>query len=306
MKNALIFSLILALASPCSALEYKDINSVRPPAYRAGLSDEPEKEYVEAKQTANTTGQKKVPEIPTVFAKKENTADKFNVDEITYADLSIKQISKEVAQDLQLDEEEMVGDLSLLWQGAATQSDTINFALYKLANPEEDKPDEKSVKKVLSTIASMSTIVGASMGSPVLATGSIIGGNVLGIMSQDTKALNYKYTKVTDADMIILVRKIEDLQQKAVDLYYSYMTARKKLRMIEEMTAERKRIYDKSQDSTREIILITDAYYRTSLDSLMKARSDYYAKRAALEQFVGNDVFKQFEADVIKREKEKK
>ena len=212
MKNALIFSLILALASPCSALEYKDINSVRPPAYRAGLSDEPEKEYVEAKQTAHTTGQKKVPEIPTVFAKKENTADKFNVDEITYADLSIKQISKEVAQDLQLDEEEMVGDLSLLWQGAATQSDTINFALYKLANPEEDKPDEKSVKKVLSTIASMSTIVGASMGSPVLATGSIIGGNVLGIMSQDSKALNYKYTKVTDAEMIILVRKIKELQ----------------------------------------------------------------------------------------------
>ena len=125
-------------------------------------------------------------------------------------------------------------------------------------------------------------------------------------MSQDTKALNYKYTQVTDADMIILVRKVEDLQQKAVDLYYSYMTARKKLKMIEEMTAERKRIYDKSQESSREVILITDAYYRTPLDILMKARSDFYSKRAALEQFVGNDVFKQFEADVTKREKENK
>ncbi len=305
MKKVMILSLIISLAAPCYALEYKDINTVRPPAYRLGLSDEPEKEYVEVKQTSETTGKTKVPDIATVFAK-EDEDTKFNVDEITYADLSIKQISKEVAKELQLDEEEMVGDLSLLWQGAATKSDTINFALYKLANPEEDKPDEKSVKKVLSTIASMSTIVGASMGSPVLATGSIIGGNILGIMSQDTKALNYKYTKVTDADMIILVRKVEDLQQKAVDLYYSYMTARKKLKMIEEMTAERKRIYDKSQESTREVILITDAYYRTSLDILMKAKSDYYAKRAALEQFVGNDVFKQFEADLAQREKEKK
>lgn len=305
IKKILILSFIMSTTLPCIALEYKDVNTPRPAAYRLGLSDEPEKEYVEARQTAQTTGQKKIPEIPTVFVKKEEV-NKFNVDEITYADLSIKQISKEVAQELQLDEEEMVADLSLLWQGAATQSDTINFALYKLANPEEDKPDEKSVKKVLSTIASMSTIVGASMGSPILATGSIIGGNVLGIMSQDTKALNYKYTKVTDADMIILVRKIEDLQQKAVDLYYSYMTARKKLRMLEEMTAERKRIYEKSQESAREIILITDAYYRTSLDELMKAQSDYYAKRAALEQFVGNDVFKQFENDVIKREKDKK
>lgn len=84
------------------------------------------------------------------------------------------------------------------------------------------------------------------------------------------------------------------------------MTARKKLGMLEEMTAERKRIYDKSQESSREVILITDAYYRTSLDMLMKAKSDYYAKRAALEQFVGNDVFKQFEADLIEREKKNK
>ena len=106
--------------------------------------------------------------------------------------------------------------------------------------------------------------------------------------------------------MIILVRKIEDLQQKAVDLYYGYMTARKKLRMLEEVTSERKRIYEKSQDSSREIILITDAYYRTSLDALLKAQSDFYAKRAALEQFVGNDVFKQFENDVTQRERENK
>ena len=170
----------------------------------------------------------------------------------------------------------------------------------------QDKPDEKSVKKVLSTIASMSTLVGAGMGNPILATSSIIGGNVLGIMSQDTKALNYKYTKVTDADMIILVRKIEDLQQKAVDLYYNYMTARKRLEMVDEVVQARKKNYDLSQDSSREVILITDAYYRTALDMQMKARSDFYSKRAALEQFVGNDVFRQFEADLIKREKDNK
>ncbi len=56
-------------------------------------------------------------------------------------------MSKEVAQDLEFDERDMVSDLSLLWQGAATQSDTINFALYKLANPDADKPDSKSIKK---------------------------------------------------------------------------------------------------------------------------------------------------------------
>ena len=297
MKKLLLTALILILALPCTAsVTYEDIEMPKPPAYRTGLSEEPEKEYLEAKAKEDKVHQQ--------YVKKD--AEQFDANDLTFADLSIKQISREVAADLELDQEDMVGDLSVLWQGAASQSDTINFALYKLANPDEDKPDEKSVKKVLTTIASMSTLVGAGMGNPLLATGSIIGGNILGIMSQDTKALNYKYTKVTDADMIILVRKIEDLQQRTVDLYYNYMTARKRLKMIEQIAADRKRNYELAQSMSREVVLITDAYYRTALDNQMKAKSDFYAKRAALEQFVGNDVFAQFENDLKKRELEDK
>lgn len=295
MKKLLITALILNLILPASAISLDDVTMPKQPAYRTGLSEEPEKEYMEVKAEDK---------IKQEYVKKD--AEQFDVSDLTYADLSIKQISREVAADLELDQEDMVGDLSVLWQGAASQSDTINFALYKLANPDEDKPDEKSVKKVLTTIASMSTLVGAGMGNPLLAGGSLIGGNILGIMSQDTKALNYKYTKVTDADMIILVRKIEDLQQRTVDLYYNYMMARKRLKMIEQITADRKKNYDLSQTMSKEVILITDAYYRTALDNQMKARSDYYAKRAALEQFVGNDTFAQFEKDLKERENSEK
>ena len=295
MKKILITALILNLILPVSAISLDDVAMPKQSAYRTGLSEEPEKEYMEVKAEDK---------IKQEYVKKD--AEQFDVSDLTYADLSIKQISREVAADLELDQEDMVGDLSVLWQGAASQSDTINFALYKLANPDEDKPDEKSVKKVLTTIASMSTLVGAGMGNPLLAGGSLIGGNILGIMSQDTKALNYKYTKVTDADMIILVRKIEDLQQRTVDLYYNYMMARKRLKMIEQITADRKKNYDLSQTMSKEVILITDAYYRTALDNQMKARSDYYAKRAALEQFVGNDTFAQFEKDLKERENSEK
>lgn len=295
MKKLLITALILNLILPVSAISLDDVAMPKQPAYRTGLSEEPEKEYMEVKAEDK---------VKQEYVKKD--AEQFDVLDLTYADLSIKQISREVAADLELDQEDMVGDLSVLWQGAASQSDTINFALYKLANPDEDKPDEKSVKKVLTTIASMSTLVGAGMGNPLLAGGSLIGGNILGIMSQDTKALNYKYTKVTDADMIILVRKIEDLQQRTVDLYYNYMMARKRLKMIEQITADRKKNYDLSQTMSKEVILITDAYYRTALDNQMKARSDYYAKRAALEQFVGNDTFAQFEKDLKEREDSEK
>lgn len=213
----LSFALCISGLSIASADTLSEVEFPKPPAYRVGISELPENQYVQAKQEKI-----KAEKILNQMNGKNDTA----ITDMTYADLSISRLSKEIAKELEYEEADMVADLSLLWQGAATQSDTINFALYKLANPDADKPDGKSIKKVLTTIASMSTLVGASMANPMLAGSSLIGGNILNIMSQDTKALNYKYTRVNDADMIILIRKIEDLQQNAINLYYDYMCAK--------------------------------------------------------------------------------
>ncbi len=300
LTSALILSIFL-IQTAVYAVDYADINAPKPPAFRVGLTDTPEKRYVNAVEDLQS--------IPKAHVEKEkideSNKESYNIEDITYADLSIKKMSKEIATEIELQQNDMMEDLTLLWQGAASKSDVINFALYKLANPDENKPNEKSVKKILTTIAGMSTLVGAGMGNPLLASGALIGGNMLGIMTQDTKALNYKYTRVTDADMIILVRKIEDLQQKTVNLYYDYMTAREKLQLVSKMTEQRKKNYDISQDMSREVILITDAYYRNALDTQRKANADFYSKRAALEQFVGNDVFSQFEKNLKDREKKK-
>ena len=51
------------------------------------------------------------------------------------------------------------------------------------------------------------------------------------------------------------------------------------------------------------LVFIWFLFLGIPIGNQMKARSDYYAKRAALEQFVGNEVFVQFEADLQKREK---
>ena len=297
MKKFLILSLLLAMNMPAFAqvkLEDMELQGVKPPAYRLGLTDEPENQYEEV-QTQTNIEQKEAVE------KVEETP----IEYMTYADLSIKNLSKEISKELSLDEKEMMGDLSLHWQGAASKSDTISFALYKLCNPEEDKPDEKSVKKVLLNIASLSTLVGAGMGNPLLATGSMLGSSIFGIMSQDTKALNYKYTRVTDSDMIILIRKVEDLQQNTVNLYYDYMTAKQLLELTDKVVEQRKKNYDAAQIQSKEVILVTDAYYRTALDDQAKARASFNAKRAALEQFVGNDVFTQFEQILKERDSKK-
>lgn len=291
---ALILStMILLPATAIAQVNLEDVNdaNVKEPAYRLGLTDVPEKKFVEIKQNYN---EEKV------------NADFSQIDtsDLTYADLSIKRMSKEISKELELDEADMYEDLTLLWQGAAAKSDTISFALYKLSNPDEDKPNEKSIKKILMTIASMSTLVGAGVGNPLVATGSMLGSNIFGIMSQDTKALNYKYTKVTDADMIILIRKIEDLQQKTVDLYNDYITTKKMLELKNKIVEQRKLYYDAAQELPREIVLVTDAYYRMAIDEQTKAQTAFFSKRAALEQFVGSDVFRQFEDGIKKRDKE--
>ena len=289
MKKLLLSILcIILFQSYGFAISYEDLNTVKEPAYRFGTTDE-----VENPMDINTTLEKKA-------TMSDSSVEDAN---LTYADLSIKRISKEISQDLQIDYDEILSDLSMLWQGAATKSDTIKFALYKLANPNEDKPDKNSIKKVLSTIANMSTLIGAGTGNPLLASASLIGGNTLGILSQDTKALNYKYTKVGDADMIILVRKIDELQQKVVGIYYDYMTARELYNMRSEMANRRHYYYTQTQNGSKEMILIADAYYREALDLQKKAKNKFADKRAQLEQIVGPDTFKQFEEMINARDK---
>ena len=286
MKKILITTIIsLTIALPAISLSYDDLTTVKEPAYRLGTTDE-----VENKMDINPNI------IDTRATMTEGSIEEAN---LTYADLSIKKISKEISQDLQLDYDQILADVSLLWQGAATKSDTIKFALYKLSNPDADKPDHATVKKVLSTIA---TLIGAGSGNPLLYATSLIGGNTLGIFSQDTKSLNYKYTKVGDADMIILVRKIDTLQQKVVGMYYDYMTAREIFNMRSEVAKNRYYGFKGAQNSSKEVIIITDAYYREALDQQKKAKNNFVEKRSQLEQLVGSDTFKQFEENLNSRE----
>lgn len=287
MKKLIVIISILILQNlAVNAITYDDLTTLKEPAYRVGATDE-----IENKLEASTK----------IERAKIKIEEQNKVENLTYADLSIKRISLEISQSLEMDYDIMLADLSILWQGAATNSDTIKYALYKLANPDKDKPDNSAIKKVLTSIASMSSLVGATTGNPLLACASLIGGNTLGIMSQDTKALNYKYTKVNDADMIILVRKVDELQQKVVNAYFDYMTTRKIYDMTQDMAEKRQINYEKAQTTSREVILITDAYYRESLNQLAKAKGDFSDARARLEQLVGKDIFKQFESNITSR-----
>ena len=285
----LILILAIMLVPKAFAISLDDITTIKESAYRVGTSDEVEVKY-QVKDRVNSG----------IVKKEEDILDSRA---LTYADLSIKKISKEISTNLDMKSSDMLNDLSLLWRGAAVKSDTIKFAIYKLSNPDADKPDERSVKKVLTTIASMSTLVGAGIGNPLLASGSFLGSNILGIAAQDDKTINYKFSRVNDADMIILVRKIDELQQDIVNAYYDYMITRKIFDMTVKQTKTAYNNYQYAENGAKkEILLIADAYYRTSLDQQMNARNNFYSKRASLEQLVGKETFNEFEEKVNRRD----
>ena len=86
------------------------------------------------------------------------------------------------------------------------------------------------------------------------------------------------------------------------------MNAKKQLELTTKMAQERRERFELAQKNNvaREILVITDSYYRTAVDRQRARRAEFLAKRAALEQFVGNETFHQFEEELVKREASEK
>lgn len=213
----------------------------------------------------------------------------------TYADTSLKDLSNELSKLLTIEKEDMLEHIQILWAGAAMKSETIKFALYKLSNPDADKPDDSIIKKIIRPLSTASSIAGAGIGDPFSATAALVSGHLLNALSFNDKDLNYKYTKVTDADMVVLITKVDNMQKKVVDFYLDYMTALNLLRMSEKNLKTREERYNSGIYSTEEQLLVADAYYRSAIDNKAKLELEYLEKRAALEQLVGNDALIQFE-----------
>ena len=297
VKNKLLLLFLALLLSNMSsfAITVDELTEPKEPAYRVGVGAEPERIY-------------KVSESDKKLQSKEANIDKTSeaVKNITYADLSLKKIAKEISDDGELTQNDVIEDIKLLWIGAAQNSETVKFIVYKLSNPDEDKPNENIVKKIIQPISTVGSLAGIGMGNPIGALSAIMGSSILGSMSVDDKDLNYKFSKVNDADMVVLIRKIEELQRKIVNYYFDYMSARESLIKSDEIVAKRRNAFMNSADLTDDQVIMVDAYYRSALNMQSKLRSDFLARRAALEQTVGSETLAQFENIIEEREKQDK
>lgn len=288
MKKIALFLLlnIFIISSALAEVNYDELNIPKNPSYRVGTSSEPEKEYKV----------KKVNDYEEQHAKivREQVKNK------SYADSTLAELSKEVMQIVNIDKETLVADIGILWAGAASKSETVKFTIYKLANPDADKPDDNIIKKVVRPLAGFSSMAGAGFLNPIAATTTIMSGALANSLSIDDKELNYKYTKVTDADMIMLLKRVDDLQKRLIMEYIDYMTALKASERIKTIVQNRYQNLLYAKTKGREYELIADAYYRTALERKQSIELDFLSKRAALEQIVGVEAMNEFE-DVLKQ-----
>lgn len=291
--NKKLFTLLITLSvlfpQFCGAeVLYEELKTPKNPAYRLGTSKEPELEYKIKKTSIEETRAK---------YRREKAQSK------TYADSTLAELSTQIAQSVDIDRETMVADIAILWQGAAAKSETVKFTIYKLSNPDADKPDENIVKKVIRPLAGFSSMAGAGFLNPVAATSAIMSGALFNSLTTDDKELNYKFTKVTDADMIMLLKRVDDLQKKLINDYIDYISAMQASERAAAMVETRYKNLMAVQNSSREVMLIADAYYRTALEQKQTIEMDFLTKRAALEQVVGVEAMTEFENILRERKK---
>lgn len=291
MKKLLVFMLLLSFTLPTEAITIEELTSPQPPSQRLGTEDVPEKVFkIVDTQKDNETK-----------ARLEQNAEM--IKEITYADLSLNKISKEIIAETEADQTQVLEDIKFLWVGAAQNSETVKFIIYKLSNPDEEKPNPNIVKKIIQPLATVGSMAGIGIGSPVAALSTIMGSTMLGQLSVDNKELNYRFSKVNDADMVVLIRKIEELQRKIVNYYFDYIGARKALIQADSIVAKRRKLFLESNGMSKDQVIMVDAYYRAALQTQSKVTADYLSKRAALEQIVGVETLATFEDMLQKRDK---
>ncbi len=274
MRKFFAILLILFLAKSVYAAE---LNYPKAPENRMGLGDVPE---VPVENVAKT-----VEEVKAVSGEKIDNS-------LTYADLSLKKIADDILYDLELEENQMLSDLETLWLGVARKSETVRYAIYKLSNPDENKPNDTMLKKIIKPLASFSTIAGTAFSSnPFVATGALAGGSLLGALAQNPNDVNYKFTKVTDTALVLLVRKIDTLQENLLLSYFDYKKKEKIYNMQLENLKKREQIFEASKASPREEQIIADVYLRNAQNDLASAKTELWGARQALVQMAGEEAF---------------
>ncbi len=256
------------------------------------------KKSVNEKEAVNKVEQTQ--EVKPPEKKQQEHKTKLAIKTNTNQDPQTKAIVKEISTELANDRTQMLEELSTLWVSAVQKSDTVYFAIMKLSNPNGEDVNKKGVKKILEPILSAAPLVGQAFVNPALTAGSLIGSSVMGSMMNDSATR--RLTKVNDADLVILARAIDELQENLLLNYMTYKNALKEYELSIKITAERKKVYDKLNTENSPNVILANTFYTEALDNQYKARQDFLMKRVVLEQMVGSEALNEIETKKVTTE----
>ncbi|MDD3593309.1 MAG: hypothetical protein PHX18_01645 [Candidatus Gastranaerophilales bacterium] len=202
-------------------------------------------------------------------------------------------IAVEIEKELEKQRPEVLADLNILWVNAVERSETIRYAIMKLSNPNGEEVKKSGIKKVLAPIAGVMPMVGQAAMNPALSASSIIGGGLLGTVLSDD--INAKLSKVNDADLIILAKAVDNLQQDLIYNYFGYINAYREYDYSVKLSDKAQKKYEEMNRKNSSNIELADSFYREALDNQYKLRQEFLMKRVVLEQMVGNEALLEVE-----------
>ena len=224
---------------------------------------------------------------------KKNTENKTQENTKFVKDTDTQNIVREITSELSSGREKMLEELSTLWVSAVQKSDTVYFAIMKLSNPNGEEVNKNGFKKILEPIISAAPLVGQAFVNPALTAGSIIGSNVMGTMMNDS-AKN-RLAKVNDADLVILARAIDELQESLLMNYMAYKGAKEEYEFAIKIAQARQKEYEEMNKKNSSGTILANTFYTEALDNQYKARQEFLMKRVVLEQMVGSEALNEIE-----------
>ena len=198
----------------------------------------------------------------------------------------------DIEKDMRIEEQQILNDLRFLWQASVERSMTIRLALQKLSNPNEDQTTETSaVKKVLSPLASLAPLALMTSQTASQASGAMIGGGMLGTLTSDVDdKFNKQLIHVSDYDLIMLAKEIDELQEQLVLKYMEYRQARDLVEHAEKAYKNAQKYYEQYKNSD-DIAASTAAttFYDEAMIDLRKEQQAFLKARSTLEQVSSMD-----------------
>ena len=227
---------------------------------------------------------------------------------ISVHNTSIKKEAESVEFELRLEEPKVLKDLRVLWSAAVEKSTTIRLAIQKLSNPDEsENVKQGTMSKLLSPIANLAPLAMMASSSSTQAAGAMLGGGMLGTLASDTdNDYNRALLKISDYDLIMLAKEVDELQAKLVVKYYEYRHSIERYEAAEGALKNAYVLYEKAQGSDNFAAnTAADAFYREAVQNNLKAKQHFLSARTALEQITGNDAIVYIETHIDKEDKEK-